>query len=201
MNAAELKRAKREIRRRVLALRDAVPAPERARRGAIVLDRFLSLPEVEGARTVMIFWSFGSEVPTAPVIERLQDDRDVALPRIESGDLVAVRFEAGGTTRPTAFGAEEPDGGSELEPGSIDVVAVPGVAFDRRGGRIGYGRGFYDRFLRRTTAFTVGLAFDVQLVDRIPRGRFDVDVDAVVTESETIRPRPRSDLNSRSRAW
>ncbi len=76
-----------------------------------------------------------------------------------------------------------------LDPSSIDVVAVPGVAFDRRGGRIGYGGGYYDRFLRGVSAFTVGLGFGHQVLDEdLPGGSFDLPVDAIVTEDETIRP-------------
>ena len=79
-------------------------------------------------------------------------------------------------------------GGTPLDPASIDVVGVPGVAFDRRGVRIGYGGGFYDRFLRGLPAFTVALVFGLQVLDEdIPSGRFDLPVDAIVTEEETIR--------------
>jgi 5-formyltetrahydrofolate cyclo-ligase len=78
--------------------------------------------------------------------------------------------------------------GTPLDPASIDVVGVPGVAFDRGGRRIGYGGGYYDRFLRGLPAFTVALAFGLQVLDEaLPTGRFDLPVDAIVTEGETIR--------------
>ena len=189
MKSGELKRAKRRIRRVVLRERDAVSVTARAETGRRVVERFLALPEVERAATVMVFWSFGSEVPTGPLIERLHERRiAVALPRIEGAGLTPIAYAPGDPTTPTSFGAEEPVEGAPLDPSSIDVVAVPGVAFDRRGRRIGYGAGYYDRFLRALPAFSVGLAFGLQVLDRdLPAGSFDLPVDAIVTEDETIR--------------
>ena len=205
MNSAQLKRAKRSIRRAVLAARDEMPPERRSAAGARVTDRFLSLPEVGSATTVMIFWAFGSEVPTGPMIERLHERGvRVALPRIEDGDLVPIGYAPGDPTTEVYFGAREPAGGEAIAPATIDVVAVPGVAFDRRGRRIGYGGGYYDRFLRAvghwqpraTRPFTVSPAFAVQVLDvDLPAGHFDLPVDAIVTEEETIRA---LDLNSRS---
>ncbi len=199
MKSGELKRAKRRIRRDVLAARDALLPEERMALGERVVERFLALPAVERAGSVMAFWAFGSEVPTARLIERLHaSGTTVALPRIEGRELVPVAFGSGDPTVTTPFGAEEPVDGVPLEPAALDVVAVPGLAFDRDCGRIGYGGGFYDRFLRGVEAFTVGLAFGLQVVDReLPRGHFDLRLDAVVTESDTFEC---SDLNSRSRS-
>jgi 5-formyltetrahydrofolate cyclo-ligase len=169
--------------------------------GERIAERFLGLPEVEAARTVMLYWSFGSEVPTDALIARLHErDATVALPRIDGSELVPVRFAPGDATEPTSFGAKEPAGGLAISPARLDVVAVPGVAFDRAGRRIGYGAGFYDRFLPATSAVAVALAFEVQMVgEDLPAGRNDVDVDMIVTESETLRP--VRDLNSRSTSW
>jgi 5-formyltetrahydrofolate cyclo-ligase len=189
MSSADLKRDKRRVRNAVRAERDAVPTDVREGRAARVIERFLDLPEVQRARTVMLFSSFGSEIPTGSLIERLRRKGVVvALPRIEGAELVPVPYAPGDPTTATSFGAEEPMGGMPLDPSSIDVVGVPGVAFDRRGARIGYGGGYYDRFLRGLPAFTVGLVFGLQVLDEdLPAGRFDLPVDAIVTEEETIR--------------
>ena len=201
MRSAELKRAKRRIRREVLAARDALPDAHRDAVGARIVDRFLELPEVEAATTVMLYWSFGSEVPTGRLIHRLHERGvAVALPRIEGADLVPVPFAPGDATEPTSFGAREPAGGLTIARDRLDVVAVPGVAFDRTGRRIGYGGGYYDRLLSTTSAVAVALAFDVQVLDDdLPAGGTDVAVDVILTGSETIRP--NRDLNSRSTSW
>ena len=188
MKSSELKRAKRRTRLAVLADRDAQPADVRAARGERVVERFLELPEVRRATTVMLFSHFGSEVPTASVIRRLHERGVmVALPRVQEADLVPVTYAPGDPMTTTSFGAQEPVDGTPLDPASIDVVAVPGVAFDREGRRIGYGGGYYDRFLRGLPAFTVALAFDLQVADEaLPAGRSDLPVHAIVTEEETI---------------
>jgi 5-formyltetrahydrofolate cyclo-ligase len=175
----------------VLAERDALPADRRAALGERIADRFLRLPVVETAGTVMLFWSLGSEVPTDRMIERLHERGvTVALPRIEGSELVPVGFAPGDATSPTPFGAREPLDGPVIAPGRLDVVAVPGVAFDRDGRRIGYGAGYYDRLLPSTSARTIAVAFDLQVLDEdLPAGGADVGMDLIVTESEAIRPR------------
>lgn len=191
MNAAELKRAKRAVRREVLFARDALSSGDRRRRSARIAERAASLPEVERAAIVMAFWSFGSEVDTSLLIERLhRRGASVLLPRIASGELEARSYTPGDPVTPTSFGAFEPMSGAIVEPTTIDVIITPGVAFDRCGRRIGYGGGFYDRFLRltRDEAVRVGIAFQLQLVEgELPAGRPDFRVDIVVTEREVVR--------------
>jgi 5-formyltetrahydrofolate cyclo-ligase len=197
MSSNDLKRAKRSVRREVLAVRDALPGDRRDRMGKSIADRFLDLPEVASSRSVLVFWSFGSEVPTASLIDGLiARGIAVALPRIEDRELRAVAYRRGDPTRITSFGAEEPVDGEEIPADSLDVVAVPGIAFDRAGRRVGYGGGFYDRLLTRTPAVPVGVAFSIQVLDEdLPAGAADLPVTAIVTEAETIRI---VDLNSRS---
>lgn len=198
MNSTQLKRAKRAVRGRVLEARDAVPAMERARLGALVTERFLSLPEVRDAKTVLAFWSFGSEVPTGPLIDLLvARGATVALPHIVGREIEARTYRPGDPVTETSFGAWEPVAGSSVEPASIDVIATPGVAFDRDGRRVGYGGGFYDRFLLRTRpdARRIAIGFGVQVLadgESLPAGHPDQHVDVVVTESETIRCPARS---------
>lgn len=189
-----LKRAKRALRRSVLARRDLVPASERAERSRRIAERIQALPEVRAARTVMAFSSFGSEVETAPLIAALhRAGVRVALPRVEGDDVVAVAYAPGDEVAPGAFGVSEPTGLGVLDPADLDVVIAPGVAFDRLGGRVGYGAGYYDRFLPRTRpdATAIAIAFAVQIVDEAPQGAMDRRVDAIVTEDEVIRCRPR----------
>ena len=196
MNSAELKRAKRDVRRRVLAERDSVPAPDRARLGAVVAERFLRLPEMDVASTVMSFWAFGSELPTAPLIEALHARGvRVALPCVVEGELEPRIYRPGDAVTATSFGALEPTGGAAVEPTDIDLVAVPAVAFDRQCRRVGYGGGFYDRFLLRvrSSAPRIGIGYGVQLLppeQTLPAGRFDRRVDVVLTESDIVRCSP-----------
>ena len=194
MNSAELKRAKRAIRSEVRAARDALPPEERACLSLLIRDRFLELPELETVRTVMLFWSFGSEVDTAPLMRALVE-RGVlaALPRIFDGDLEARTYRPGDPVTETPFGAREPAAGEVVDPSALDVVVTPAVAFDRAGRRVGYGGGYYDRFLGRIRPDSprIGVAFEVQVVDGdLPAGHFDMPVHVIVTGSEVVRCLP-----------
>jgi 5-formyltetrahydrofolate cyclo-ligase len=201
MTSGDLKRAKRAIRSEVRAARDAIPADERELASLAIVDRVSALDEVERAGTVMAFWSFGSEVDTAPLIDALHARGiRVALPRIVEGDLEARTYAPGDPVTETAFGAREPSDGEILDPSAIDVVVTPAVVFDRSGRRVGYGGGFYDRFflLTRPDAVRVGVGFDLQLIDgNLPSGHFDLGLDALVTESEVLRFRQRFGQRSR----
>jgi 5-formyltetrahydrofolate cyclo-ligase len=174
----------------MVAQRDALSPDERAARSGKIVDRVLALPEGRAARTGMAYWSFGSEVETAGLIDRWSAAGiRVVLPRIAGDALEAVAFRPGDDVRETGFGAMEPSGADFVAPQEIDLVVVPGVAFDRSGHRVGYGGGFYDRFLPRTRpgALAVAVAFALQVVDAVPNGGGDHGVQVIVTEDEVIR--------------
>jgi 5-formyltetrahydrofolate cyclo-ligase len=191
MRSSELKRAKRAARQAAIARRDAMPEPERVEAGRRAVERFLALEELATARTVAAFWSFGSEVPTPPLLEALHGRGiRVALPRIAGSDLELRTWVPGDPMVLAAFGAREPAGGSPVALGEVDVVCTPGVVFDHDGRRVGYGGGFYDRLFDAMgpRAVRVAIAFDLQVVGGpLPEGSFDRRVDAIVTSSRVLR--------------
>ena len=187
-----LKQDKRGLRRAVLADRDALSDIERAARSEAIVDRLLGLDEAAGAGAVLAFWSFGSEVDTAPLLHRLRSrGTTVALPRTRDGDIVPVVWTPGSSMTETSFGSREPTDGRVLQARELDLIVVPGVAFDRSCQRVGYGGGFYDRLLAGTRDGTaaVAIAFGMQVVDEVPTGPLDRPVDAIVTENDVIRCR------------
>jgi 5-formyltetrahydrofolate cyclo-ligase len=187
-----LKQDKRALRRAVLAERDALSGTERAARSEAIAGRLLDLDEVAGAGAALAFWSFGSEVDTTALIDRLRSrGTTVALPRTRDGDIVPVVWTPGSSMTETSFGAREPVDGRVLEARELDLIVVPGVAFDRSCHRVGYGGGFYDRLLASTREGTavIAIAFGVQVVDEVPTGPLDRPVDAIVTEDDVIRCR------------
>jgi 5-formyltetrahydrofolate cyclo-ligase len=190
VKAHELKRAKRAVRRAVLAARDAIDPVERAAMAEAIAQHVLALPELTDASTVLAFSSFGSEVDTVPLIAGLRSSgRTIVLPRIDGPRLRLLVHEPGGPLTAAPFGAMEPTGGQELSASAIDLVITPAVAFDRTGARIGYGGGFYDRlFDEAPQAQRIGIAFSVQLrAEPLPSGASDRPVSVIVTESEVIR--------------
>ena len=141
----------------------------------------------------MCFASFGSEVDTAPLVRWCLDQgKRVALPRI----VGKRHMEAFWVTDPAAdlesgsYGIREPRAGlPQASPEAIDLVVVPGSAFDRSGDRMGYGGGFYDTFLPRLQPRTprVAVAFELQLVDDVPEEDHDLRIDVLVTERGVLR--------------
>jgi 5-formyltetrahydrofolate cyclo-ligase len=201
-DALDLKRTKLAIRREILARRDAMSEADRRRADVRIHDRACAaLDALPRSGTVMAFWSFGSEVATVPLIERLvSDGRTVALPRIEEREVRPRAYRPGDPLTPTSFGAMEPAAGGPLLPDAVDVVLTPGVAFDRLGHRIGYGGGFYDRFLpmTRPDAVTMAICYAIQVVEHVPSAAFDVPVDFIVTEAELIRAGEREAASDRT---
>lgn len=185
---------KSEARRRALAARDALSDAERERLADEVRARALGLPELAAARTVMLFASFRSELDTGPIADRvLRAGKALCFPRI----LGPRRMAAYRVTDPAAdlvpgkWDIPEPrEGLPEVPPRSIDLVFVPGSAFDAQGRRCGYGGGFYDTYLPLTRPETprVALAFEMQIVPKIDCEAHDLPVTAIVTERRVIRP-------------
>jgi 5-formyltetrahydrofolate cyclo-ligase len=174
-------------------VRAEIPPDERSRLSALVEEALFAVPEVARARTLLLFYSFGSEVGTREMIRRaLARGARVLLPYLEDGAIEAAEVRPGDDLNATTYGPREPARRAPVDPGEVDVVVTPGLAFDRTGRRLGYGGGHYDRFLDRLGGGTVrvGIAFSAQLVDEVPVGPRDRRVDVVVTEAGAIDCRP-----------
>ena len=160
-----------------------------ARKSQLICATLKQIPELQRARTIMAYAAIRQEADISEFWLRLRaEDKTVVLPRVKGKELEAVRFDGWDRTRPGPFGIREPEG-EPFPPELIDAVLVPGVVFDHQGYRLGYGKGYYDRFLSALPAasFFCGIAFELQLVDEVyPTGR-DVRMHALVTESRIIR--------------
>jgi 5-formyltetrahydrofolate cyclo-ligase len=187
-------RAKRELRRRVLVMRDAVPAAQRDRLSVAICARAAGLPELAAASTLLLFASFRSEVDTATLLSwALERGKTVCFPRVLGPRRMAAYRVADPAADlvPGAWGIPEPrEGLEEVPPERMDMVVVPGSVFDAAGRRCGYGGGFYDNYLPLTRAGTpwVALAFETQLVEELPCEAHDLAVTAIVTEERVLRP-------------
>lgn len=188
MDVAE---SKRVLRRTALRSRNRLTPEERARLGEMIVERVLGLEEVAGARTVLAYASFGAEVPTDAVIERLLSRGvTVLLPAVDGEALRAAPVASLAEVAPGYRGIREPIRRDAVE-AAADVILVPGVAFDSSGRRLGFGGGFYDRYLAEASGVRVGVCFEAQMVDQVPVGPSDVPVDVVVTDARTLRSERR----------
>jgi 5-formyltetrahydrofolate cyclo-ligase len=189
----DLRKRKRRLRRQVLSARDALGVDEITSRSQRLHRNLEILAEYQAARTVHLFASFGTEVDTRPLLESLwaRGTRTV-LPRVAPDGQLEHCVVQGFTELLAGFRdipEPAPSCGRWL-PDEVDLILVPGVAFDRAGGRLGYGGGYYDRFLSACPAPRVALAFHLQVVDHVPREPHDLRVHRIVTEEAVIEVVP-----------
>lgn len=186
---------KADWRRELLRRRNSLtPAIRRQAARAITLA-LLTLPELRMARTIGLYADFRGEVPTVRLgLLLCLAGKTVALPVSDrrQKSLVFRRVDHWHQLCRGTYGIREPNPGCLLVPSrALDLIVVPGVGFDRRGYRLGYGAGYYDRLLEELApgCTKVGLAFACQVAPALPRADFDRPVDLVLTEDESIRPR------------
>ena len=160
-------------------------------------SRLLAHEVFRSARTIGLYSPIRKEVATDHLAHAARRHGQTLLyPRVCGQNLVLVEVVDPAQLRRGSFGVLEPQGDPWTATDRIDLLVVPGVAFDRQGWRLGYGQGYYDRFLgtRHQPAVLVGLCYDFQLLDRLPADVHDIPMDLIVTESETIAPhRPDTD--------
>lgn len=178
---------KAEFRREAVTSR--IGLPDRDSRNREIAVRLESHDIYRKSGDIYAYVSMAEEVDTHAIIDRtIQSGRTVFAPRvIENFSLAWVRIDSIDALHPGTFGVLEPKGPDEYEMAADNAIAlVPGVAFDRMGYRLGWGKGYYDRFLSAFNGRTIGLAFDCQIYDAVPIEAHDQPVELVVTESEII---------------
>ena len=186
---AEKRRLRDEMKTKLAAFAtDPAAAAHAAER---MTERVLALPEVAAAQRVFTCLSFGDEIDTWGLARRLAvDGREVYVPRADPEqrltlhrwpcDLVETPF---GLRQPAA----EAEGLSEEEIAKIEVALILGLAFDRHGHRLGYGAGYFDRFLAGKRLTKIGLAYDFQVVGELPVEDHDVGMGFVVSDADVLR--------------
>lgn len=191
---AGAKAAKREVRAKARAMRNAVLPDARKEKSIAICRRIERRAWLGGARAVMVYAAVRGEVDLTSLIKGLlSKDCIVAFPVIdaERKSIAPVAVASLRELVPGAFGIPAPPpGGLRLDPEELDAVIIPGLVFDREGYRVGYGGGYYDRFLPtiREDALRIGVVYHDLLWPKLPREPFDERVDWVVTESTAAGP-------------
>lgn len=183
-----LHRGKQELRLELVARRDAMPVEERVAASNAIRETLLSLPEIARAGSVFCFISTGSEVDTHPLLDRLLSlGKCVLAPRIPRGEpMQAVPFGGWSDLTPGTLGILTP-ASSIPHAGTVDVVITPGVGFTPAGQRLGYGKGYYDRwFATHAHRRRIAIAFECQMLDTLPVTGTDIPVHEIVTERRRI---------------
>ena len=175
------------LRREKLAQRSALTFEQRKEKSGRILIQLVDLPEYRKARSILCYASFGSEVSTREVIvQSLSLQKQVFCPKVEGNRLRFFRIDSPEDLAEGFRNIPEPDGKSQVYRESPDtLIIVPGTVFDRMGHRIGYGGGYYDRFLSGLSEsagrpFTVGICFACQLAEKIRPQPHDIPMDRVL---------------------
>ena len=189
---------KSELRQKMKELRSTLTKEEQLRSWEEIQRRLTGMELWSKSTELFTYLSFGSEVDTCRLVkEALSGERNspkaVYVPRVEGKSMNFYQITGASILKPSKFGVPEPDG-SNLIPYTATnpaprLMLVPGLVFDLQGNRIGYGAGYYDKFLTEAGEdhfVKVALAYDFQLVDRIPAEEYDIRMDYIVTPGRLI---------------
>jgi 5-formyltetrahydrofolate cyclo-ligase len=165
---------------------------EFAEKSAAAQGQLLSLPIFQQAGVLALYSPVRNEVETAGLLNAaLAAGKTVCYPCVTGDDLNFYPVHGPADLHPGCFGIREPEVKmGRIDPATLDFLLVPGVAFDRSGYRLGYGRGYFDRFLtvNRLAAVTVGFCFDFQIVEKLPSEAHDQSVALLVSEKRIYSP-------------
>jgi len=152
-----------------------------------IAERFAGLPQLKKAKNIFLYYPHKNEVDTRFIIKKLLKNGsfNLFLPKVSEDQLLPVKVSDLSGLKKGYAGIMEPEG-EVYSPEDIDIVVVPAVAFDLKGHRLGYGKGYYDRFLKEINALTVGVAYDFQIIDKLPVEQHDVPVELIITPTRII---------------
>lgn len=189
-----LKEKKGEIRKSVLAKRNALKKKEHTKKSKQIMERLFDFANFLEAKTVLFYLHSKSEVATDDMIEKaIAHKKAVTVPLVDPTEKDIVPYKIEDLERDVAPGYQgirEPivQQCKQVPVEYINLAIIPGIAFDERGGRIGHGTGFYDKLIPKLDATTrkVALAFECQIVPQIPMEPHDRYIDIIITERRTI---------------
>ena len=190
MCSAELRAEKERLRAAARAIRKSLSVGEKIRMDEEICRRLLAAREYAAADSLLLYSPLAGEVDIRPVIRRaLAEGKRVALPRCGAeGEMTFYEVRSLDELHPGSFGILEPDADAsrQVERDAGALCLLPGLAFDRAGGRLGYGMGYYDRYLTGYPGVKIGAVYSALLMEQLPRDCYDLPVDIVVTEKGVI---------------
>lgn len=179
---------KMEIRTRRRTKRQNLRPEQIYTKSCEIQKKLYELEEYKNAKNILFYLSYGSEVMTYDAISMaLLSEKRVFAPYLVGKDMDFSELNDLSEMKKSDYGFLEPVSRRSFPKEDIDLIIIPGVGFDEEGNRIGSGLGYYDRFLPGTNAKTIAIAYDIQMVDKVPVHEKDIPVDMVITESRVIR--------------
>lgn len=163
----------------MLAERSGLSDEEIKKRSESICKSVIETKEYQNAKTVMIYFAIKGEVQTDFIISHAAGEgKEVFAPRVSGEYIYPVKYTGADNMKNGRFGIWEPCG--EEYSGEIDLVIVPALAFDKTGARLGYGRGYYDKFLKDKKCVRMGVAYGFQIVDNLPTDKHDIPMNILI---------------------
>lgn len=177
---------KDKLRKEISSLKSTYTLDELQNKSEEVISVLEIVGVFQNAKKIFIYNSLNDEVQTSNFIQQWMDKKEFYLPIVQNNDILFRKINSDTDYRKSTLGILEPTGIDFTTYKQVDLIIVPGVAFDRNMNRLGRGKGFYDRFLPKLSAPKLGICFDFQLFDKIPTDLNDVKMDYIVSENDLI---------------
>ena len=177
---------KQIARKKFLEKRKTLTKKEIMYKSHLIEKNLFAFEKFINSKNIMFFVSFGKEPFTHEIINKSFSNKTVLIPKVFGDNLISCRINSLKELRKGAYGIPEPMEENFFSVKKIDCVLVPGLAFSIKGERIGYGKGYFDRFLEKTIAYRIGTCFDEFVTEKIVTDQYDVNVDAIVTDKRLI---------------
>lgn len=172
---------KKELRKKVKQIKSTLSLQEKKRMSEEILQKLEESEDFKAAQIIMAYWSMEDEVYTHGFVQKWATKKRIILPVVKGSQLELKEFKGvHDLVAGEHFGIPEPKGPLFEHPEKIDLIIVPGVAFDNNNNRMGRGKAYYDQLLKESKAYKVGLCFPFQLFDKVPFDDLDVKMDEVL---------------------
>jgi 5-formyltetrahydrofolate cyclo-ligase len=183
---------KRDIRTNSLQIRNSLSAETREQKSLEISKKLEGLDVFQNADNILFYYTHGSEVDTVPLINKWLGKKKIYLPKLKSeNEFIALPFHNFDALKKGIYGIPEPFEHKDEKSGhekKLDLIIVPGAAFDRSCNRLGMGKGFYDRYLNGLKGIPkAALAFEEQILDEVPKEKYDEPVDFIITDQNIYR--------------
>lgn len=182
----DIAQKKKSLRKQIRQTKKEYTLAQKQELSKPIFETIEQLPEFINSKIILLYWSMDDEVFTHDFIIKWYKQKTILLPCVEGDDLILRQFTGmSSMVEGKDFGILEPKGQVFEDISLIDLMIIPGVAFDKSCNRMGRGRGFYDRLLQHTNCKKWAIAFDFQMVESVPTEEFDIKMDKVITTSNT----------------
>jgi len=187
------KEEKKVLRNKILEIRDSLNNNEKELMDNKIFNELINTDLYKRSINIFIYISFSNEINTRNIIEKaFKDKKNVFIPKVYKDDklMKAIKLNSIDELKKNSMGILEPiDDSNYIEKENIDLIVVPGVVFDKECNRIGYGGGYYDRYLKdiKSKENKIALAYDLQIVDKIESEVHDIKVDYIITNTRALK--------------